>query len=124
LNPPNYLKIKTVKASGDRVEIKFECKGAIKNYFITNKFYAEYNECNIEKVPQHILNIPFLATVAPLTWANQAQLQVETIDENFLKSLQKACVTLQTFYPKMTLTYQSPSNFLLYDLRITLSSIS
>lgn len=100
----NCLRIKSVNVHAGRLEVKFECKGAIRNYFVTDKFYVEYKGEDIEQVPEHILNIPFLATVAPLTWANQAILQVETIDENFLKSLQKACVALQRFYPKMTFT--------------------
>lgn len=98
----NSLKIKTIKTANNKLEIMFECKGSIKKFFKTNRFYVKYNNCNIENVPEQILTIPFLSAVCTTAWANNTEIQIDTIDETFLHSLEKVSTTLQKFYPKMT----------------------
>lgn len=96
------MKIKAVKAVKSKLEVEFECKGRIKNFFITNKFYAEYNGYDIEQVPEHVLVVPFLASVCPVAWADGADVYLDVVDGVFLDSLEKLRVRLRELYPNMT----------------------
>jgi len=98
----NRLAAGNVKVTGNRLTINFNCEGQIKKFFTTNRFFAEYNS-PIDNMPNAILIIPFLATVAPVAWANQAEIHVETVDENFLQSLETVKKSMQTFYPRLKL---------------------
>ena len=94
------LTITGVKAVGNRLTVHFECTGALKKFFKQNLFFAEYN-IPIEDVPESILVIPFLGTVCPVAWANNATVYIDTVDESFLYALQKVKATIQRFYPKV-----------------------
>jgi hypothetical protein len=96
----NKLTVTSVEVANDRLTISFSCKGQIKNFFVQNKFFVEYNT-SIEGTPEAILIIPFLASICPIAWANQADVFVETMDETFLHSLGHVQKTLQKFYPQM-----------------------
>jgi hypothetical protein len=94
------LTVTDVKAVGNRLSVHFECTGALKKFFKQNVFFAEYST-PVEDVPESILVIPFLGTVCPVVWANNATVYVDTVDETFLHALQKVKATLQRFYPKV-----------------------
>lgn len=97
----NKITVLNVQVVNNRLTIAFDCKGPIRKFFISNNFIAEY-DTSIEKVPEAILIIPFLATICPIAWANQADVFVETVDATFLSSLALVRKALQNFYPKMT----------------------
>jgi hypothetical protein len=94
------LTITDVKAVGNLLTVHFECTGSLKKFFKQNLFFAEYS-IPIEDVPESILVIPFLGTVCPIAWANNATVYVDTVDETFLHALEKVKATLQRFYPKV-----------------------
>ena len=96
------LTVKNVVVAGNRLTINFSCEGRLRKYFLVNEFFAEYST-SIETVPEEILVIPFLASVCPVAWANQADIHVETVDKNFLKCLPVVRRSLQTFYPELNL---------------------
>jgi hypothetical protein len=96
----NELTVSTVEVADRRVTVSFDCKGSIKKFFDYNKFIAEY-DTSIEEIPEAILLIPFLATIAPIAWVNQAEVFVETVDKTFLFSLDHIRETLQKFYPHL-----------------------
>lgn len=96
----NELTVSKVQVSNNRLKISFNCKGQIRKFFINNEFIAEY-DASIKEVPEEILIIPFLATIAPIAWANNAEVFVKTVDATFLSSLNFVKATLQNFYPKM-----------------------
>lgn len=98
-NKKNYLKILKVKATGNRVDVDFECKGLIGKFFRSKKFFAVYSGVNIEHVPEHILIIPFLSTVYSLAWANRADIYTPVIDQTFLAALKKNKAVFQKYYP-------------------------
>lgn len=94
----NKLTVGNVKVTGNRLIVNFNCEGQIKKFFTTNRFFAKYDS-PIDNVPNAILVIPFLATAAPVAWANQAEIHVETVDASFIQSLKIVKRTLQKFYP-------------------------
>ena len=97
----NRLTVTNIEVEGNRLTINFKCKGQIRNFFNRyTKFIVEY-DTSIQGVPEPILIIPFLATVTPIAWANQADIYVKTVDATFLQSLEPVRKTLQRFYPKM-----------------------
>jgi len=96
----NKITASRVQVSGNRLIVDFECKGKIKKFFNITKFIAEY-DASIEGVPEAVLIIPFLSTIAPIAWANQADVFVESVDATFLSSLDSVKETLQKFYPKI-----------------------
>ena len=79
------LVITSVESIGNRFIVRFSCTGARKKFLKKTVFFAEYNT-SIEGVPEAVLVIPFLGTVCPVAWANQADVYVDTIDETFLHS--------------------------------------
>lgn len=98
----NSLTVKSVKATGNYLAIDFECKGRISKFFRTNRFYAEYNT-SVEAVPEGILVVPFLGTVLPIVWANDAVIHVDAVDQVFLESMKAFKIALQKMYPKLSL---------------------
>jgi hypothetical protein len=99
----NRLTVSRIEAVENRLAVSFDCKGQISKFFISNKFIAEY-DTSVEDVPEPILIIPFLATIFPITCANQAEVFVETVDATFLSSLNLIKNTLQKFYPEIRFT--------------------
>lgn len=99
----NRLTVSKIEGAQNQLRVSFDCKGQIRKFFIKNKFIAEY-DTPVEKVPEAILIIPFLATISPIAWANQAEVFVETVDATFLSSLNLIRKTLQKFYPQMKFT--------------------
>jgi hypothetical protein len=100
VNKLNRLSITSVEAVNNRLTVKFSCSGALEKFFKKNVFFVEY-DVSIEDVPESILVIPFLGTVCPIAWANNATVYVDTIDETYLCALPKVKRTLQRFYPKI-----------------------
>lgn len=99
----NRITVSKIEVAQNQLRVSFDCKGQIRKFFIENKFIAEY-DIPVEKVPEAILIIPFLATISPIAWANQAEVLVETVDATFLSSLNLVKKTLQKFYPQMKFT--------------------
>ena len=96
----NKLTASKVEVADSRLTVSFDCKGRLRKFFNDNKFIAEY-DTSVEEIPEATLVIPFLATIAPIAWANQAEVFVETVDETFLCSLDHIRETLQKFYPQV-----------------------
>jgi hypothetical protein len=96
----NSLTVTDLKASGKGISATFTCEGQLRKFFTGNRFYIRYSE-SVEGIPDAILIIPFLATVCPVAWANQADIYLDTIDETFLISLEAVKSTLNEYYPTM-----------------------
>ncbi len=90
----------SIEVAANRLTINFECKGQIRKLFNETQFIVEY-DTSLQEVPEAVLIIPFLATVAPIAWANQANVFVKNVDATFYQSLELVRKTLERFYPKM-----------------------
>jgi intein/homing endonuclease len=68
---------------------------ALKPYFTTNTFYAEYPE-NVEQVPRSLLNIPALSTIIHFAVAVGASVEAGQIDATYLHACEEAQAYLKT----------------------------
>jgi len=68
---------------------------ALKPYFTTNTFYAEYPE-NVEQVPRSLLNIPALSTIIHFAVAVGASVEAGQIDATYLQACEEAQAYLKT----------------------------
>lgn len=90
-----------MRANQNTLTVDFECVGGtLRKHFVKNRFITTYDS-DISLVPQHILTIPFLASVAPLCWADKADIYLDNVDGKFLQSLTQIKEVLNTFYPKI-----------------------
>lgn len=96
----NLIIVKSVRAVRNQLIIDFDCKGQIRKFFKGTRFFVEYSS-PIEDAPESILVIPFLSTICPIAWVNQAEIRVETVDKKFLQSLEKVRLALKKFYPEI-----------------------
>lgn len=94
------LRVKSLTANNRILIVDFECKGRVKKFFTANRFFASYSR-SIEDVPESILIIPFLSTVAPIVWANHGDIYVKYVDSMYLDSLRQVQSILYGLFPKI-----------------------
>lgn len=68
---------------------------------IDNQFYIEYEEEIIEKLPDSILNIPFLCNFLPIAWITDAKIEIDEIDETFYNSIPEFKKGYIEMYPQI-----------------------
>jgi len=96
-----FIKISSVRASDNKLEVKLEFSKEVRKYFFKNSFEVTY-EMNIEDVDESILAIPAVCATIHVAWATGADLYVEKLDETFLSSLPKIRKVFEGFYPKFS----------------------
>jgi len=96
-----FIKISSVRASDNKLEVKLEFSKEIEKYFFKNSFEVTY-DMNIEDVDESILAIPAVCATIHVAWATGADLYVEKLDETFLSSLPKIRKVFEGFYPKFS----------------------
>ncbi len=96
-----FIKISSVKASGNKLEVKLEFSKDVGKYFFKNHFQVYYDK-NIEGVDESILSIPAVCVTIQIAWATGADLYVEKLDETFLGCLPKIRKVFEEFYPKFS----------------------
>lgn len=67
-------------------------------FFRSDRFFADYST-SVEDVPEAILAIPAIANIAPVCWATDADLFIDTLDRTFCESLQRIHEVFSEFYP-------------------------
>ena len=83
----NSIKLLTIKKNGKRVKYIYELEGEWSRFFLNKKeMVAEY-DMSIESVPESILSIPFVGSILPLVWLQDATLYLKEIDEDYYNSL-------------------------------------
>ena len=95
------IKISSVRASDNKLQVELEISEEISKYFFKNSFEVTYDK-NIENVDESILTIPAVCAVVQIAWAIGAELYVEKLDETFLSSLSKIRKVFEGFYPKFS----------------------
>ncbi len=95
----NYIEISTIVRK-NYVLFNVEYSKGIKRYFSSRVLYAVYDE-SIGNVDESILNIPAISVLAPVAWAIGADLYVNVLDSDFLKSLEKVRSVMRAWYPKL-----------------------
>lgn len=72
----------------------------IRRYFSSRRMFVKY-DVDVTRVPEAILLIPFLATLAPIAWALEARLQAPVVDAVFWDALQRVQRSLRELYPAL-----------------------
>jgi len=97
----NSIKISSVRASDNKLEVELDISKKIAKYFFKNHFEVTYDK-NIGNVDESILSIPAVCVTIQVAWATGADLYVEKLDETFLSSLPKIRKVFEGFYPKFS----------------------
>jgi hypothetical protein len=94
-----YIRIQEPRISKDR-KILFEltCSKDVEKYFSSNKLYIEY-EKSIGKLDHSVLYIPAVSSVITVAWATGADVYVEKLDQEYLRSLSKIKSVMRRWYP-------------------------
>lgn len=90
--------IEKIEITRNKVVVHFSCNGDIKNYLNGEMFITEYN-CEIDKVPESILIIPFLSTICPLSWITNATVYCDSVDEEYFHCLNVIRSSYESIYP-------------------------
>lgn len=97
----NQFHLKKIKKNENRIEYDYEIKGPAKKYFdLNNKLFIEYENYNIEQVPDGIAAIPLLANILPIAWLTDMDLFVDELDVNFLESIPDLLQGYKDMYPQ------------------------
>ncbi len=100
------IEIKNISANGNKITAELACSAGIQKYIINNKFFAEY-DTDIESIDESILCIPILSTVITLAWATGSDIYLDSIDSNYLKSLE----AIKLNYKAKFNSFQSSTKF-------------
>ncbi len=96
-----FIKISSVNAINNKLEVKFVFSKKMSKYFINDSFYVIYDK-NIENVDESILSIPAVLAVIPIAWATGSDLYVEKLDETCWLYLKKIRKVFKETYPQFS----------------------
>jgi hypothetical protein len=92
-----------IVAESNHIDYNFDVSAGLKKYFEkSNHLFLDYN-VNIEKVPNSILAIPFVANVIPLIWLTNSTLIVHELDRSFYHCLPRIKAAYQQMFPNCRL---------------------
>ena len=70
-----YIRLSELDITDNKLSVHIGCSPDIKRYFLTDRFYAEYEQ-DITYVDDSILYIPAVASIIPVAWALGATVTV------------------------------------------------
>jgi len=97
----SVIRVTDLKVAGSKLEIDLDWSKDINKYFLTDRFYIEY-EKDITNVGKSILYIPIVSNIITAAWAIGADIFVEELDETFLNSLNKIKTVYKQWYPQFS----------------------
>lgn len=81
------LKVQKIIKNNNRIEYVYKCDGKWKDLLNLDKnMFIEY-EFNIEKVPDSIAIIPFLANIIPISWVFDLSIEINELDKSFFECI-------------------------------------
>jgi hypothetical protein len=84
---------------GRRIDYQYTVSGGAAKYFEgCPTFYAQY-ETDISSVPESLLMIPLVANLMPIAWFAGIAVEVQALDEEFVRALENIKITFQKDYP-------------------------
>ena len=81
--------LETVQCKHNKISVYFNIEGTIKKYFNTNYMYVEYEDVNVEEIPEGIAVIPILSNLLPIAWFSNAEIIVNKLDKTFYNAIDK-----------------------------------
>jgi hypothetical protein len=97
------IRVVDVSASGHGVSYRLAYSKPIKKYLLRNTFFVEYDH-HVEtgSIDQSVLVIPILSMIAPIAWGIGADIEIDSLDESYLKSLHIVREVLAKWYPRFS----------------------
>ncbi|MFZ7138730.1 MAG: hypothetical protein ACOWW1_09980 [archaeon] len=80
------IQLNELEVNGGKVSCKLSVPHSLKHFFKSNTFIVEYDE-SVESVPDSILVIPAVMSLAPIAWASNVELFTPPLDEVFHDAL-------------------------------------
>ncbi len=96
--PKGDIWVKLADKKNGQLSFKLSFSTDIGKYFRSDTFFVKYDK-DIGKVNESILYIPFIANVAPVSWAIGADLHVKELDRTFMGSLGRIKDVMKAMYP-------------------------
>lgn len=93
------ITISSVSASGSTLESTLDIPSSLRRFFATDTFRTTY-DCEIAGLDESILAIPVVGQVAPVAWANGANIQVPALDSEYTACLASVQEVLRSMYPE------------------------
>ena len=93
-----WVELSAPTVRGTRVEIEIQASDRMSKFIRADRFFADYST-SVEDVPEAILTVPAVANIAPVCWATDADLFIDTLDRTFCESLQRIRDVFSEFYP-------------------------
>ena len=92
-----------VSANGSQVSYRLSYSRAVKKYFLNDNYFVRYdNRIDTANIPRSILVIPVVSVIAPVAWAIGADMEMEALDETYLRSLNEIRKVLTNWYPRFS----------------------
>ena len=98
MNPKIIIEDAHLKSG--RITNNLEAPPNLKKHFNSSVFYAQYDEEITAEMS--ILNIPAVSAVLPMAWIKGWDIQVNTLDKNFIKSMNNLQQEYVHIYPKVS----------------------
>ncbi|MCT2537902.1 hypothetical protein NC661_20150 [Aquibacillus koreensis] len=89
-----------VEINGMELSVHYHCHGDITSVLNGDVFTASYNH-KLDRIPDSMLIIPFLANVCPIAWVFDATIYCKEIDFRFFTCLEKVRESFQLMYPEI-----------------------
>lgn len=93
------ITITDVRASESRLESTITVPASLRRFFAERTFRATY-DCDLADVDESVLAIPVVGHVAPVAWANGADVAVPALDRDFRNCLTTVRESLRAMYPE------------------------
>lgn len=97
----NLLLFTGMCVEGNTVKYQYVLRGPWRSFFrLREEFHVKYS-FDVKDTPKGILILPFLTTVLPLAWLNDAQVVVPFCDQDFFESVDFMKNEYQKQYPEL-----------------------
>ena len=89
--------ISEIQVEGPRVIVHADPE--FSKRFLREPYFAEYS-IGVDRIPDDVAAIPFLATMLPIAWRFGCEIELLTADAAFVDSMQLARERLRAMYPE------------------------
>ena len=89
--------ISEIQVEGPRVIVHADPE--FSKRFLREPYFAEYS-IGVDRIPDDVATIPFLATMLPIAWRFGCEIELLTADAAFVDSMQLARERLRAMYPE------------------------
>ncbi|HBD09642.1 MAG TPA: hypothetical protein DCZ69_15425 [Syntrophobacteraceae bacterium] len=97
------IRVIDVSSNGNEVSYRLSYSRPVKKYLLDESFFVRYDsQVETASVPQSILAIPVVSMIAPIAWAIGADIEIDALDETYLRSLDKVRTLLKGWYPRFS----------------------